>query len=361
MDGARGGRQAPTTRSGSGSHGIGVAESPRIALNVGLSSPSRRRHRRGHSVGLVGRPWPARVGRARTSPDSRPTVGRRRRAGGPSVRAAVSGPCARSRPTAQASEARSPSDASPQCSGADPRAHIIARWRDWLEEAKVVDTAVYAAVAGTETPALDTAMRRLSGAADHSKLWFAHGGVDGRARRSTRPARRGPRPVLARHRLRLRQPRRQAADDAPPARARGARGARAPPRADAALQLVPLRPRRLRLRLRDRRRRGRSRRSRRRCGRWRRWSAIPASIPVSTIPQTCSSGPSSASAPPSSRPRLDARSADRAAALTQAADGAAADQRPDDRRAPSAGGRCSTRCQLEAARRRSSATVSRLQ
>jgi len=42
----------------------------------------------------------------------------------------------------------------------------------WLSEAKVVDTAVYAAVAGTETPRLDVAMRRLSRAADHSKLWF---------------------------------------------------------------------------------------------------------------------------------------------------------------------------------------------
>jgi membrane-associated phospholipid phosphatase len=44
---------------------------------------------------------------------------------------------------------------------------------DWLSEAKVVDTAVYAAIAGTETPALDIAMRRLSRAADQSKLWFA--------------------------------------------------------------------------------------------------------------------------------------------------------------------------------------------
>jgi membrane-associated phospholipid phosphatase len=44
---------------------------------------------------------------------------------------------------------------------------------DWLSEAKTVDTAVYAAVAGTETPGLDVAMRRLSGAADQSKLWFA--------------------------------------------------------------------------------------------------------------------------------------------------------------------------------------------
>jgi membrane-associated phospholipid phosphatase len=44
---------------------------------------------------------------------------------------------------------------------------------DWLSEAKVVDAAVYAAIAGTETPALDIAMRRLSRAADQSKLWFA--------------------------------------------------------------------------------------------------------------------------------------------------------------------------------------------
>jgi membrane-associated phospholipid phosphatase len=44
---------------------------------------------------------------------------------------------------------------------------------DWLSEAKIVDTAVYAAVAGTETPTLDRGMRRLSRAADHSGLWFA--------------------------------------------------------------------------------------------------------------------------------------------------------------------------------------------
>lgn len=44
--------------------------------------------------------------------------------------------------------------------------------RQWLSEAKVVDTAVYAAVAGTETPRLDGAMRSLSSTADQSKLWF---------------------------------------------------------------------------------------------------------------------------------------------------------------------------------------------
>jgi membrane-associated phospholipid phosphatase len=58
---------------------------------------------------------------------------------------------------------------------------------DWLSEAKAVDTAVYAAVAATETPRLDVAMRRLSRAADNSKVWFgaaallaALGGSDGR-------------------------------------------------------------------------------------------------------------------------------------------------------------------------------------
>src|SRR6478752_3629294 len=40
----------------------------------------------------------------------------------------------------------------------------------WLDEAKLVDVAVYAAVAGTPTPTLDRFMRRLSHAADYSRL-----------------------------------------------------------------------------------------------------------------------------------------------------------------------------------------------
>jgi membrane-associated phospholipid phosphatase len=44
---------------------------------------------------------------------------------------------------------------------------------EWLSEAKAVDAAVYAAIAASETPSLDVAMRGLSRAADHSKLWFA--------------------------------------------------------------------------------------------------------------------------------------------------------------------------------------------
>ncbi|HEX3239987.1 MAG TPA: phosphatase PAP2 family protein [Solirubrobacterales bacterium] len=65
--------------------------------------------------------------------------------------------------------------------------------REWLTEAKTVDTALYAAVAGTETPRLDVAMRHLSRAADMSKVWFGAaaaaavlGGDDGR-----RAAKRG--------------------------------------------------------------------------------------------------------------------------------------------------------------------------
>jgi membrane-associated phospholipid phosphatase len=44
---------------------------------------------------------------------------------------------------------------------------------EWLDEAKAVDSALYAAVAASETPSLDVAMRGLSRAADRSKLWFA--------------------------------------------------------------------------------------------------------------------------------------------------------------------------------------------
>ena len=40
-------------------------------------------------------------------------------------------------------------------------------------DAERIDVAVYAAIARTPTPALDTAMNRVSGAADYSKLWVA--------------------------------------------------------------------------------------------------------------------------------------------------------------------------------------------
>ena len=49
--------------------------------------------------------------------------------------------------------------------------------REWLREAKALDGAVYAAIAASDTPTLDGAMRNLSRAADQSKLWFATAGA----------------------------------------------------------------------------------------------------------------------------------------------------------------------------------------
>lgn len=43
---------------------------------------------------------------------------------------------------------------------------------EWLSEAKALDNAIYGAIAASDTPALDGAMRRLSRTADHGKLWF---------------------------------------------------------------------------------------------------------------------------------------------------------------------------------------------
>ncbi len=42
--------------------------------------------------------------------------------------------------------------------------------RDWLRDAERLDLAVYAAIAKTPTPTLDTAMARLTRAADYSKI-----------------------------------------------------------------------------------------------------------------------------------------------------------------------------------------------
>jgi membrane-associated phospholipid phosphatase len=60
--------------------------------------------------------------------------------------------------------------------------------RAWRKEADRLDLAVYAAIAATPTPTMDVALRRLSRAADHSRLWLgcaallgAAGGKRGRA------------------------------------------------------------------------------------------------------------------------------------------------------------------------------------
>ncbi len=71
----------------------------------------------------------------------------------------------------------------------DPPGRIstVARFRLIVEEAERLDTAVYSAIARTNTPVLDLAFTRLSRAADHSKLWLGGaaalaltGGTDGR-------------------------------------------------------------------------------------------------------------------------------------------------------------------------------------
>jgi membrane-associated phospholipid phosphatase len=47
----------------------------------------------------------------------------------------------------------------------------------WRGEVERLDSAVYAAVAATPTPTLDGVFRRVSRAADHSKLWIATSAV----------------------------------------------------------------------------------------------------------------------------------------------------------------------------------------
>ena len=95
---------------------------------------------------------------------------------------------------------------------------------EWLSEGKAVDAAVYAAIAELRDPDAGrgdapTDQRRRS---QHGLVW--DGGDPGGLRWKRRSTRREARPRLARHRLRLRQPRRQAADRAPPSEARRAGG-----------------------------------------------------------------------------------------------------------------------------------------
>lgn len=46
-----------------------------------------------------------------------------------------------------------------------------------LEDMRRVDAAIYAAIAATPTPELDVALRRLSGAANYSRLWIVTAGA----------------------------------------------------------------------------------------------------------------------------------------------------------------------------------------
>jgi membrane-associated phospholipid phosphatase len=59
----------------------------------------------------------------------------------------------------------------------DPPAQPLLR--TWRDEAEKLDVAVYAAIAATPTPTMDLALRRLSRAADHSRLWLSCAGLLG--------------------------------------------------------------------------------------------------------------------------------------------------------------------------------------
>lgn len=58
----------------------------------------------------------------------------------------------------------------PACTGATTNASG-AGLRSWLEDARRLDVAVYAAIAATPTPTMDEGLRGLTRAADRSKLW----------------------------------------------------------------------------------------------------------------------------------------------------------------------------------------------
>ncbi len=50
--------------------------------------------------------------------------------------------------------------------------HAASRLRMWADELHRLDAAVYAAIAATPTPVMDVALRRLSRAANYSRLWL---------------------------------------------------------------------------------------------------------------------------------------------------------------------------------------------
>src|SRR6266568_7298632 len=86
-----------------------------------------------------------------------------------------------------------PRAAGPDAAGADSGAEAVAdliadelarlggparqRVAEALHQLGAIDRAVYAAVAAVPAPALDTAMRRLSNSANHSRLWLAIAGA----------------------------------------------------------------------------------------------------------------------------------------------------------------------------------------
>ena len=173
---------------------------------------------------------------------------------------------------------------------ATPRRSVAAKA---LHELAQVDLAVYRAIAGTSTPTLDEPLRRLSGLANHSKLWvgaaaalFALGG-------STRAKGSGDRDRRAGHQLGRRQPADEAGEQAGAPGPRRGRCAGGAPRTDADLHLVPVGPLGVGVRVRRGRGQGRCRCSAHRCAVWPRRSPTRACTRACTTRATSSSGRSS--------------------------------------------------------------------
>jgi membrane-associated phospholipid phosphatase len=61
-----------------------------------------------------------------------------------------------------------------------PAAPLLTAWR---EESEKLDIAVYAAIAATPTPVMDVGLRRLSRAANYSRLWLGYAAVLAASRR----------------------------------------------------------------------------------------------------------------------------------------------------------------------------------
>ena len=110
-----------------------------------------------------------------------------------------------------------------------------------LHELAELDLAVYRAIATTPTPHLDEPMRRLTGLADHSKLWLGVAAV-----MATVGGRHGP----SRGHGRRRRPGRELVDreraveargSPHPPRPRGRAGAAGTPGRDAGVDVVPVR------------------------------------------------------------------------------------------------------------------------
>jgi hypothetical protein len=193
-----------------------------------------------------------------------------------------------------------PASAHPRVGGiAAVRELVTAPWASgpvaWLQEADRLDFAVYAAIGATPTPAMDVGLRRLSRAADHSKLWVGCsavlavvGGGDPAAAppRTARRRSRSPRPSST-------SPQAAAAQPPPAGLRRGRRcrshatsRCRARRRGRPAIRRPrsPSRPASAR----------RGRRQASRSAHWRRLSRTRACTRASTTPPTRSPGPSPA-------------------------------------------------------------------